>query len=163
MAGLAFENQDFFVLKNPKAEIEPGTLRQRGPEFNGQDIVVAGRGFIAQMTFDDGEKGVLGLQFEQGSAEMPEKLAPGRFEDIEISRIIDMVADGAIGVNHAINMAKRGGHGGHCICGRRAPPCQKAAISRGKRLANVEFKKSLVARSAFKIILRPWIGSRSYR
>ena len=36
MKGFAFENQDFFILQNAKAKVQPRALDQRGPEFNGQ-------------------------------------------------------------------------------------------------------------------------------
>jgi hypothetical protein len=114
MAGFAFEDESFFVFKDAEAEVQPRAVGESGPEFHGQDIIVAGRGFVAEMAFDDRKKRVLRLQFEERNAELPEAFAAGGFEDIEVARVIYMVAEGAIGVHHAISMAKTSGHGGNC-------------------------------------------------
>ena len=129
MKRLAFEDQDFFVFENPKTKIEPGALHQGRPQFDGQDIVVARGRLIAQMTFDDGEKRLLRLQFEQRDAEVPEKFAARGFENIQITRVINVIADGAIGINHAMDMVENpGGHGHHCNDGVWAPPRKKVQM-----------------------------------
>ena len=64
------------------------------------------------MAFDYGKKSVLGLHFEERNAEMAKKFATRGFQDIEVARVIYMVTEGAIGVNHAVNVTETSGHGG---------------------------------------------------
>jgi hypothetical protein len=54
------------------------------------------------MTFDDGKDGVLLLPMAKGFAEMPEELAARGFKQVEIAPIIDMIADGTLGIGDTV-------------------------------------------------------------
>lgn len=70
------------------------------------------------MTLHDRKNRVLLLQLKQSCAEVPKKLIPRRFQQIQIPRVIDMVAEGTIGISHAMNVTENlSGHAAHCSGG----------------------------------------------
>ena len=76
------------------------------PKFNRQEIIVAGRTPVMEVAFDHGKDDPLMLQFAEIFAQMPDEFPAGRLEDVEIARIIYMVADGAIGVGDPVLAAE---------------------------------------------------------
>ena len=54
------------------------------------------------------------------------RFAARDFEDVQITRVIDVIAEGAISINHAISMAENWcGHSGYCSDGQGTPPFQR--------------------------------------
>jgi len=76
------------------------------PKFNRQEVIVAGRTPVMEVAFDHGKDDSLMLQFAEVLSDVPNEFAAGRLEDIEITRIIYMVAYGAIGVGDAVLAAE---------------------------------------------------------
>jgi hypothetical protein len=76
------------------------------PKFNRQEIIVTGRPPIMQVTFDHWKNDPLMLQFAEVFAQMPDEFPTGRLEDVEITRIIYMVAYGAVGVSDPVLAAE---------------------------------------------------------
>lgn len=106
MKRLAFQDQSRFLLKNPAAKIEPRALNQSRPQFNRQNIIVTSRRFVAQVAFDNRKNRIPLLQLQQCQSKLPKKLIPRDFKQIEVAPVIDVIADGAIGVSHAVNVTK---------------------------------------------------------
>ena len=110
--GLGFEDELAVLIGDAVAEVQPHSLEKRRPDFNRQQIVVACGRFEAQPRLDDRENHVLFLPVQDGRAERADEFAPRRLEQIEVARVINMVADGAFGVGDAVRVAERSnGHG----------------------------------------------------
>lgn len=78
--GFGLEDEGAVVVEDAIAEVEADAFGGRGPEFDGEEVVVAGRGFVAKAAFDDGENEVLFLPLAESRAEVAEKLTAGGFE-----------------------------------------------------------------------------------
>lgn len=103
MKGLGFEEQGLF-FENAITEVDADAFERGEPGFDGEQIVVAGGRFVAQAAFDYGEDGVLLLPLEKTSAKLAKELAPSRFEDVKVTRVIDVVANGTLGIGNAMLM-----------------------------------------------------------
>lgn len=76
---------------------------QRGDlHFHAQNIIVAGRGFVAKMTLDHGKDRVPLLPDQQGLAQEAKELAARGFEHVQVTRIIHMIANRAFRVGDAM-------------------------------------------------------------
>ena len=90
------------------------------------------------MAFDHRKNRVLFLQLEQRRAEFTEKLSAGGFEQIEVARVLNVVAEGAFGVSHAMDVPENGGgHGEKCSGGRD----KRKAGKRKAETSNIEKRR----------------------
>ncbi|MDB6019747.1 MAG: hypothetical protein JWR19_4236 [Pedosphaera sp.] len=113
MVGFGLEDEVAGLVGDAVGEVEADAFGVGGPELDGQQVVIAGGGFVAEATFDDGENGVLVLPVEKGGAEVAEEFAAGGFEEVEVAGVVYMVANGAVGVTDAVLVVKLVGvHGG---------------------------------------------------
>ena len=106
MNGFRFQQELAVLIEDPVAELEPHALHPQHPDLDRQQIVIAGGGFVAQVRLDDGENVAGVLPGQDRAAERAQEFAARRFQQIEIARVIDMVADGAFGVGDAMEVAE---------------------------------------------------------
>ena len=121
MEGFGFENQFSQLVGDAVGEVQAHAFGGGGPDFDGQHVVVAGGGFVAQMAFEHGEDGVAFLPLEERGAEVAEEFAARDFEQVQVAPVVNVVADGAIGVGDAVRVVEAG-HAGS-LCGRSAGSC----------------------------------------
>ena len=119
--GGGFEEEFAGGAEDAVGEGEADAAEIGEPEFNGEAVVVTGGRAVAELTGDDGEDqaGLLNVlqRFAQGAAE----LAAGGFKQVEVARVINVIADGAFGVGDAVVVVENlGGHGG---CERDGRSC----------------------------------------
>jgi hypothetical protein len=107
MPGFGLQNEPARLIYNAGGEIQADAFRGSGPKLDGEDVVVAGRRLVAQVTFDDGKDDALLLPLQEGGAQVTEKFAARGFQQVEVTGIVDMIADGAIGVGHAMDVFER--------------------------------------------------------
>lgn len=103
--GFAFEEQGL-VLEDSIGEVQANAFQDGQPGFDGEKIVVASWGFVAEVAFDDGENYVLLLPFEKGWSELAEEFTTRGFEDVEVTGIVDVVPDGAFGIGDAMGVVE---------------------------------------------------------
>ena len=103
------EQQGLALVQDLVGEIEADAFSGGEPELDGQEVVVARGSFVEEAGFDDGEKGLVFLELEKGHAEVTEEFAAGGFQEIEVTGIINVVAEGALGVSDAMGMLEGGG------------------------------------------------------
>jgi hypothetical protein len=95
-----------------KGQSDAGQLGE--PEFDRQEIVVTRSAAVTKVTLDDRENNAFVLELEEVSAKMANEFPAGGFEDVQVTGIVDVVADGAIGVGDAVVIVKNfGWHGGN--------------------------------------------------
>jgi len=74
-------------------------------------MVVARRGFVAHAAFDDWKNYVLLLPLEKRFSKLAKEFSASDFQNVEITRVIDVVADGTLGIGDAMGVAEnRIGH-----------------------------------------------------
>ena len=113
------------------------------------------------MTFHGGKNDFPLLPFGQARAEFAEKSSAGSLQQIEIARVINMIAEGTIGVSDAMLVAKRSdGQCAQCGVGREEV---KAEISSRAPNTSPWFQKITIARNKDAVMLAAWIGSRLFR
>ena len=108
MVGFGFENQFPRLVGDAMGEVQPDTFSGGGPDFDGQHVVVAGGCLVAQMAFEHGEDGVAFLPLKEGGAEVAEEFTARDFEQIQVTPVVNVVADGAIGVGDAVRVVEDG-------------------------------------------------------
>ena len=74
------------------------------PELDGEEIVVAGGGFVGEVGVNDGEGEVAFLPVEEGGAKVAEEFSAGGFEEVEVTGVVDVIAEGALGVGDAVGV-----------------------------------------------------------
>jgi hypothetical protein len=85
------------------------------PKFYYQFIVVAGGGEVFDAGFDDGKDDVLVLEFEDWMAEGAHEFAARGFKDVEVARVVDVVAQRALRVDDTLVVAEDfARHGSAC-------------------------------------------------
>jgi hypothetical protein len=82
--GFGFDEKSFF-FEDSIGEVEADAFNDGQPGFDGEKLVVAGGGFVAEAAFDDGKNDVLLLPLEKGWAELAEEFATRGFEDVEVA------------------------------------------------------------------------------
>ena len=91
----AFEKKGLFI-EDSIGEVEANAVQGSEPCFDGEKVIISRGGFVAQPALDNGKNQVLPLPFEKGFAEMPKEFAASSFQDIEITRVIDMISQGTL-------------------------------------------------------------------
>jgi hypothetical protein len=108
MGGGGLKQEGLAFIKDAVGEVEADALGDGGPDVDGEEIIVAGRGFVKEAGLDDGKGEVMRLvKLLEGDAEVAEKFAASGFEEVEVTRIIDVVADGAFGIRDAVGVGER--------------------------------------------------------
>jgi len=100
--GFAFEYRLSRLVYNPMPEVQPHRPDEDWPYFDRQQIIITGGELIADTGFDDGKDHAALLPGQHGIAEGADELAARGFEQVKISRMVDMVAEGALGVGDAV-------------------------------------------------------------
>src|SRR6185503_20382568 len=102
MDGPAFHERPAGLVKDSMTELD-ADLRQFGyRDFHREYIIVASRPAIAQPGFNHGQDNVRLLQSCQGLAGVPEEFATRLLEDIQVTGVVDMIADRAFGVGDPV-------------------------------------------------------------
>src|SRR5581483_5981632 len=96
------------LVEDAAAEDKADALGGDDPEFDGELVVVAGGGLVTEAAFDHGEDDVLVLPLAEGDAKVAEEFATGAFQDVQVAGVVNMVADGAVGVGDPVLMAEDG-------------------------------------------------------
>jgi len=111
MEGFGFQNEFAVLVDNAMAEIQPHALDKCRPDFNRQQVIVTRRRFVTQAGFNDGKNNVAFLPLQNRCAEGANEFAARGFEPVEIARVINVVANGTVGVADAVRMLEWSGHG----------------------------------------------------
>lgn len=101
MKGFGVEERVLF-LENTIGEVEANTLYGCQPGFDNEQVVISGGGFVAEPAFDHWENDVLFLPFEKSCAELTKEFAASGFEEVEVTRVIDVVAQRTLGIGYAM-------------------------------------------------------------
>lgn len=104
MKRLTFKDQCAGLIRDAVGEVQSHPLGCREPEFDIQRVVVSRGSFVAEMRFDDWENVPLFLELKTGCTNRAEKFSARAFKNVQVTGVIDVVADGAIGVSHATLM-----------------------------------------------------------
>jgi len=110
--GFGFENEFAVGVQDAVAKVQPHTLESRQPDFNRQQVVVARGEFVAELRLDDGENIIGFLQGQHRRAECAHEFTARGLQQIEVARMVDVVADGAFGVADAVVVTEWFGHDG---------------------------------------------------
>lgn len=105
MKSFAFE-EEVLLVENSVGEVEANPLERGQPDLDGQQIVIASRRFIAQPAFDDGKNHILLLPFEKCCSKLSKEFSARGFQDVQVTRIIYVIAEGAFGVSDAVGILK---------------------------------------------------------
>ena len=123
--GLSRHQKPVVLIHDAMAEIQAHPLDAREPDFDGEQVVVAGRGLVTHPRFNDGKNIAGRLQFQDGMLEGAHEFAAGGFEQIQIAGMVNVVAHGAVGVGDAVGVAER--FYGHA---RSIKPATKSSTSK---------------------------------
>jgi hypothetical protein len=93
-------------IENAETEGQPDAAQFAEEKFDREHVVVARGPFVGDLQTDDWKNRAGLLQDEQRMAQMPEKFAARLFQDFEITRVIDMIAERAFSVDDAVLMLK---------------------------------------------------------
>lgn len=99
-------HQQCLAAQYAVAEAEPDAAQLGEPDFDHQFVVVTRGGLVFHMALDDGEDYPGFLQLQQRHTGGTEQLAASRLQEIKVTRVVDVVADGALGVGHTMAMAE---------------------------------------------------------
>ncbi len=106
MESFSFHQHGAVFVQNPAAKIQPHTAHISNPKFHRQDIIITRRSLIKQFQTDHRKNRPGLLQIKQRAAKVPEEFAPGRFQHVEITGVINVVAHRAVGIDDALRMFK---------------------------------------------------------
>jgi hypothetical protein len=107
---LCLQNQFPVLVQNAVAEIEPHAFHARHPHFNCQQVIVARGEFVAHARLNDRENIPGLLQGQNRLALRAHEFASRGFEQVQITRMVNMIANRAFGVGHAVDVSERFGH-----------------------------------------------------
>ncbi len=110
MERLGFQDNGARLIDDAIAEVQAHTFGGRYPDLDGQHVVVPRRGLIAQAAFQHRKDGAALLPLQKRGALGAEEFAAGGFEQIQITGVVNVIADGAFGVSHAMRILENG-HG----------------------------------------------------
>ena len=94
------------MVDDSMRETDADAVQVGHPEFDIQQVVIAGCGFVAQAAFNYRENDVRLLPFEERFAEAAEEFATRFLQQIEVSGIINMVTQSAFSVSNAVVVTK---------------------------------------------------------
>ena len=103
MKSFGFDEQ-ILVFEDSIGEVEANAFERGQPCLDCQEVVVAGGRFVTQPAFDYGEDGILVLPLEKTSSELAKEFSASGFEDVEVARVIDMIADSTLGIGDAMGV-----------------------------------------------------------
>lgn len=100
----AFEHEFAGLVGDAVSEIQADAFGGGHPDFDVQDIIVAGESLVTQMRFDYGKHEAGFLPLQERCTETAEEFPARCLEDLEIVGVIDVITHRAIGVGHAVRM-----------------------------------------------------------
>jgi hypothetical protein len=92
------------LFENSVGEVEANKFHRSYPCFDDEKVIVSRRRFVAKATLNDGENCVLLLPLEKCLAELSKEFSTGRFQDVKKTRVIDVVAQGTLGIAYAMRV-----------------------------------------------------------
>lgn len=117
----AFGEQRTGGVHHAAAERNPDTLGLDDPEFDRDQVIIASRRLEGEPAFDDGEDGIAFLQGGEGMAERSEEFAAGQFQYVEVTGVVNVVADGAQRIADPVlkakDLSRHGGRVRRCRAG----------------------------------------------
>src|ERR1051326_7309944 len=102
MEGSCFENLLLRFIENAVSEAEPHPLQRSEREFDHEEVVIAGWRLVPEAAFDHRENGLLLLPAQKRRAQMGKEFTAGHFEQVEVPRVIDMVAQSAFRIGDSM-------------------------------------------------------------
>lgn len=107
MKRLAFEDQCVALVRDAVGKIQPHTLGGGEPDFDVQRVVVTRGSFVAEMRFNHWKNVPRLLQLKKSRTGSAEQFSARGLDDFQITPVIDVVADSAVGVGDATLMNER--------------------------------------------------------
>jgi len=104
VVGEGVHKEGLAVVEDAVGEVEAEAAGLGEPELDGEEVIVSGRGSVMEVGFDDGEGEVLFVKLGAGGAKVTEEFAAGGFEEVEVTGVVDVVAEGAFGVGDAVGV-----------------------------------------------------------
>src|ERR1700733_4257737 len=80
--GFRLQNHLAILVQNTMAKINSDFINEHRPDFNGQQVIVAGWVLVAQMGFDDGEDCVMVLPVQDRRSQGAQVFPAGRFQQV---------------------------------------------------------------------------------
>ena len=90
------------------SEVQAHALCKSEPDLDLEDIVVPGRSMVFEAAFEDWESEVGSLEGQEGFAEVAEEFAAGFLQYIQVAGVINVIANGAFGIRHAVGAGEGG-------------------------------------------------------
>jgi hypothetical protein len=81
--------------------LEADVLEEREPELDGEKVVVACGVFEGELAVGDGEGCILLLPKQERATDVMKKFPARAFEEFQVAGIVNMIAEGALGVGNA--------------------------------------------------------------
>src|SRR6266436_212417 len=106
MGGLRLQDEYLRLVPNAVSKRNPNPLEKCGPNFDRQEVIILCRVSVTKPAFNDGENDPLLLPFKECAAQFPEEFPAGGFEQIEVTRIVYMVAEGAFAIGDPMRVAE---------------------------------------------------------
>lgn len=106
MPGPGLKNRRSISAGNPVVKFHAKRVQGRQIHSHEQFIVVPGWMLIAGMKFHHRKDEVSFLKARKRMTYAPKKMTASRFEDFQIPAVINMIAEGAFGVNDPVSVGK---------------------------------------------------------
>jgi len=95
------------MIEDSGGEAQPDAFKAGGPQFDDEEIIVTRRGFVTKAAFDDREDNFPLLPLLEWSAQVAKEFAARGFKEVQIARIVYMVAGRTFGVGDAVAVLER--------------------------------------------------------
>lgn len=101
MKGFGFEDQ-VLLVENSIGKVQANAFERGNPSFDAEEVVIARGGFVSKAALDHGKYEIFILQCKKCLAELPKEFSASSFEHVEVTRVIDMVTEGTLGIGDAM-------------------------------------------------------------
>jgi hypothetical protein len=118
-----------FLIQDPVTEVNSGAFGESGMKRDRKEVIIPGRNPVAQVAFDHRKDDLLALPLLKGHTEVPEEFSASRFEPFEVTAIIDVIAQSAVGIRNPVDMGKGWRHARYS---RSEFPMDEAEIACGR-------------------------------
>src|SRR5687768_2435854 len=95
-------------MHNTIVERKANSLQIRNPQFRREQFVIAGGGTITQTALDHWKNHAFFLPRQESLPEMAKEFAARSLQQVEITAVIDVIANGALGVGDAVMVSECG-------------------------------------------------------
>src|SRR5438034_654546 len=102
MAGSSLDEQLLLLIQNSIRKAQTDSCQFRNADMNFEPVVVAGGCFVSQLTLNHRKHCVLFLQTQKWKTQSPEEFTARGFEQIQIARMVDVIAHRTLGVRHSV-------------------------------------------------------------